>query len=509
MNLSVSKGTAAANKVSTLVVFVPQQSSSKVSLPGLDKDVVAAVSDAVSEGIFSGKKEEIMPLMNCGVESAKHLLLIGLGKVKSNDYELVRRVSSVAYNKLKALKVSGAGYDLLSLTKHTKDNAHAVQAAVEGIELSAFKMDKYVGKAGSSKKKSKDEKKGLGDIVFLAGGKLSVASLKKAVTQGQMISEGVNFCRELGDLPGNMMTPAILASEVQKAAKGTGLKVTVFDKARIKKEKMGGLLGVSLGSDKDPRFIIIEYKGAAASKKPIALVGKGLTFDAGGISLKPAGGMDEMKYDMQGGAAVIGTMLAVAKLKLKANVVAYIPSTENMPGPGANKPGDILTARNGKTIEVLNTDAEGRLILADALVYATEKKPKLVMDAATLTGAMLIALGNIHTGVFSRDNNLVKKIQAAADKAAELVWPMPIVDDHASDMKGVFADLSNIGATRGAGSSTAAAFLEHFVENDVPWAHFDIAGTAWNQGNRHPYCPKKGATGALVRTWVEFIKANS
>jgi leucyl aminopeptidase len=507
MNLSVSKGTATANKVSTLVVFVPQQSSSKVSLPGADKDVVALLKHCVEDGHFKGGKEETLSLLHTKVEGAEHLLFVGLGDVKTNDYELVRRVSSVAYSKLKSLKATGAGFDLLTLTKHTKDNARAVRAAVEGIELTAYSMDEYKGKAAPKKKKSEEGNK-IERIVFLAGGKMSPASLKKAISEGQIISEGVNFTRRLGDLPGNLMTPAILASEVQKAAKGTGLIVTVFDKARIKKERMGGLLGVSLGSDKDPRFIMIEYKGAAASRKPIALVGKGLTFDAGGISLKPAASMDEMKYDMQGGAAVIGTMLAIAKLKLKANVVAYVPATENMPGPGANKPGDILTARNGKTIEVLNTDAEGRLILADALVYATEKKPKLVMDAATLTGAMVVALGNTYTGVHSRDNNLVKKVQEAADKSDENMWPMPIHDDHSNDMKGVFADLQNISNFRGAGSSTAAAFLENFIENDVPWAHFDIAGTGWNQGNRHPYCPKKGATGALVRTWVEFIRAN-
>lgn len=504
MNLSVNKGSATDNKVSTLVVFAPEQSS-KVSLPGADKEVSQLLTTAVSQELFKGAKEETLALMNTGISQAQHVLFVGLGPVKTNDYEIVRRVSSVAFSKLKSLKVKSAGYDLLTLTKHTKDNSRAVQAAVEGIELTDYKMDEYKGQASSKKKK---EPSTLESLVFLAGGKLSVASLKKAITQGQIIAEGVNFTRRLGDLPGNLMTPAILAGEVQKASKGTGLKVTVFDKARIKKEKMGGLLGVSLGSDKDPRFIIMEYKGAAASKKPIALVGKGLTFDAGGISIKPAAGMDEMKYDMQGGAAVIGTLLAVAKLKLKANVIGYIPASENMPGPGANKPGDILTARNGKTIEVLNTDAEGRLILSDALVYASEKKPKLIMDAATLTGAMVVALGNTYTGVFSRDSSLVDKVKAAADKANENVWPMPIHDDHAGDMKGVFADLQNISNYRGAGSSTAAAFLEHFIENEVPWAHFDIAGTGWNQGNRHPYCPKKGATGALVRTWVEFIRAN-
>jgi leucyl aminopeptidase len=291
-----------------------------------------------------------------------------------------------------------------------------------------------------------------------------------------------------------------------KAAKGTKLKVTIWDKARIKKEKMGGLLSVARGSSEEPRFIIMEYKGAAASKKPVCFVGKGLTFDTGGISIKPSAGMEEMKYDMCGGANVIGTMLAIAKLGLKINAVGLVPSTENMPGPEATKPGDVFVARNGKTVEVFNTDAEGRLILADALAYASELKPAAIFDIATLTGAILIALGNHYTGVFTRDEKLMDKIQSAADDAAEKVWHMPIDDFHVEDVKGTHADLCNITGHRFAGSSTAAAFLEQFVEKDIPWAHFDIAGTGWNVNSRFPYHPKKGASGIIVRTFVELAQ---
>lgn len=505
MNLSLAKGTAQQNKLSTLVIYSPKQTKTKVSLPGVGKDILAALKSAVEDEAFSGAKDETLSLRSANVDGAEHVLFVGMGEPKSNDYEAIRRAASVTFNTLKGLKAKSAGLDMTTLFKSVKDSATGLQAATEGIALSGYKLDKF---KSSAKKDSKSKKGELSGLAFL-GPKAPTAAQKKALVAGATIGEAVNFARLVGDTPGNLMTPTILANETVKAAKGTKLKVTVFDKARIKKEKMGGLLGVSLGSDKDPRFIIMEYKGAAASKKPIALVGKGLTFDAGGISIKPAAGMDEMKYDMQGGAAVIATMLAVARLGLKVNVTGYVASTENMPGPGANKPGDILTARNGKTIEVLNTDAEGRLILADALVYATEKKPKVVMDAATLTGAMVVALGNTHTGVFSRDQKLVKKVQEAGERSGEWMWPMPITDYHVDDMKSPFADLQNISSFRGAGSSTAAAFLEQFVENDVPWAHFDIAGTGWNQGSRFPYCPKKGATGALVRTWIEFIKANS
>jgi leucyl aminopeptidase len=289
-------------------------------------------------------------------------------------------------------------------------------------------------------------------------------------------------------------------------AHGTGLKVTIWDKARIKKEKMGNLLGVSLGGGEDPRLIVMEYNGGAKSKKPICYVGKGLTFDCGGISIKPSAGMEEMKYDMMGGAAVIATMLAIAKLKLKVNVIGVVPSSENMPGPHANKPGDITTARNGKTTEVNNTDAEGRLILSDALVYASEQKPEFIVTAATLTGAMVIALGDVHTGFYSRDNKLTQKITKSAAASGENIWEMPMTEEHLKDMKGTYADLQNVSQRRGAGSAQAAVYLGEFVEKEIPFAHFDIAGTAYHNGHRLPYAPARGASGVIVRTFIELAK---
>lgn len=505
MQISLKKGSADDNKLTTLVVFASEQTGAKVSLPGAEKDLVSLIDEAYQKGEFSGAKDESLCFRNCNVSGAHHVVVVGLGKAATNDYEVARRGAAVALSTLKSGKIRNAGLDLTSLGKTLKDKAKVVQVATEGLLMMDYEFDWYKTKP---KKKDKKTYEGVEQLALLADSKSNMNSLKKGLEAGMIVGESINFARVLGDTPGNLMTPDILAKETQKAAKGIAkLKVTVWDKARIKKEGFGGLYGVSLGSSQDPRFIIMEYKGAAASKKPVALVGKGLTFDSGGISIKPSQSMDEMKYDMQGGSTVIATMLAVAKLKLKVNVVAYVPASENMPGPAANKPGDIFTARNGKTVEVLNTDAEGRLILSDALAYASEKKPRAILDAATLTGAMVIALGNTHTGVFSRDSKLVKKVQDAADSADELVWPMPLTDYHSADMKGAHADLQNISAFRGAGSSTAAAFLENFVADGIPWAHFDIAGTGWNQANRYPYCPKKGASGALVRTWIEFIKS--
>ena len=303
------------------------------------------------------------------------------------------------------------------------------------------------------------------------------------------------------------MTPTILANEVKAYTKNTRIKTIIWDKKKIEKENMGGLYGVSLGSSQEPRFIIMEYKGGKASKKPVILVGKGLTFDSGGISIKPSKAMDEMKFDMCGGAAVIGAMLAIEKLSLKVNATGLISSSENMPGQSANKPGDILKARNGKTMEVLNTDAEGRLVLADALSYACEQKPEVIFDAATLTGAMIVALGDIFTGLFTKNKPLVERVKKASLKTGERIWQMPLVEEHTEDMKSTFADVANMSSVRGASSSTAAAFLEHFVDKSIPWAHFDIAGTAWNTDNRLEYCSKRQASGVLVRTFVELARS--
>ena len=343
--------------------------------------------------------------------------------------------------------------------------------------------------------------------MFLSAPSEKQKAVQKGLKTGQILAESTNFAKRLANYPGNLMTPSILANEIKKQTQNTKIKTTVWDKKRIEKEKMGGLLGVSLGSSQEPRFIIMEYKGAGASKKPVALVGKGLTFDSGGISLKPAVAMDEMKFDMCGAAAVVGALLAIEKLGLKANVTGYISSSENMPGQGANKPGDILVARNGKSMEVLNTDAEGRLILADALSYASEQKPQVIFDAATLTGAILMSLGNIYTGFFTKKEDLAARITRAGEVTGEKLWRMPLAEEHTEDIKSVFADVANISSTRGAGSSTAAAFLEHFVDKSIPWAHFDIAGTAWNVNNRLEYCSRKMASGVMVRTFVELARS--
>ena len=463
-----------------------------------EKEIQEIFESSTEDKLITGALQEVITFREANLNNFRHVLVVGLGAETKINHEVVRQAAAALLKEMKTVKLTEVCVSLDGLTSSKKDRAEYVQAFVEGLHLAGYTFDEL--------KNIKDKK----ETKILTINLVSKTAKDKALVQvfqtAAVLAEATNFARRLGDMPGNLMTPTILADHVIKGAKGSGLKVTAWDKKRIEKEKMGGFLGVAQGSNQEPRFIVMEYNGAAKTKKPVAFVGKGLTFDSGGISLKPGAKMEDMKYDMCGGAAVIGTMLAIARLKLKINAIAFVPATENMPNGRATKPGDVHTARNGKTFEINNTDAEGRLILSDALCYASEQKPAVIIDAATLTGAMVVALGNIHTGYFTRNAALKTKVEKAAQVSGELVWNMPLVDQHVKDMKGVYADLSNISYSGGAGSSTAAGFLEQFVDDSIPWAHFDVAGTAYACGNRLNYCSPKGATGVMVRTFVELAK---
>lgn len=508
MKVVLKKGPA--SELSTLVLLAAKDpKSGKVVLPKLSAEMSQLAAYATSDSNFSGDKKEQVFFRRCNVDGYTNVLFVGLGPVASLSPESFRVAGAYVYNALKANKISSAGLMADSLLKSTRKPEAALGAFVEGFELSDYDytdLKNLKAKTGGSKKTDDKNSASLKQLTVVFS-QAPTAAMQKALERAEILVECQDFARWLGDSPGNYMTPTILADETAKAAKGTGLKVTIWDKARIKKERFGGVLAVAQGSSEEPRFIIMEYNGAAKSSRPVCFVGKGLTFDTGGISIKPSAAMEEMKYDMCGGAAVIATMLALARLKAKVNVIGLVPSSENMPGSHAFKPGDVYVARNGKTVEVFNTDAEGRLILGDALAYGSEQKPQAMFDAATLTGAILIALGNTHSGVFTRDPKLMSRVQEAADESGELVWPMPLTDFHSEDMKGTHADLCNISGSRLAGSATAAAFLEQFVEPGIPWAHFDIAGTAWNVNSRFPYCQRKSASGIIVRTFVELAES--
>ncbi|MFP5518804.1 MAG: leucyl aminopeptidase [Bdellovibrionia bacterium] len=501
MNINLINKEISQVTAQTLVVFSKAAAQKDKPAKVTHSDLAKTLAQSVEDKTITGKHLEAITFREMNFSGFRHVVVVGLGKENELDHESVRQSVAAGFEAAKGLKSKEVALHFDGITTNKKEASDFLKAVAEGLMLASYSFDELKSKKDEKSKKTPE------DVFHVVTKLASDKNLKKCFEDGIILGSCVNFSRRLGDMPGNLMTPTILADHAVQAAKGTSLKVTVWDKARLEKEKMGGLLGVSRGSAQDPRFIIMEYKGAAASKKPVVFVGKGLTFDCGGISIKPSAGMEEMKFDMCGGANVIGTMLAIAKLKLKVNVIGLVPATENLAGPAATKPGDVHTARNGKTFEINNTDAEGRLILADALSYATEQNPQFIVDAATLTGAMVVALGNTHTGYFTRSKEMKSAIEKAAVVSGEWVWHMPLCDHHVKDMQGTYADLSNISSGKGAGSATAAAFLEQFVGEGIPWAHFDIAGTGWAVGNRLNYCSKKGASGVMIRTFVELAKS--
>ncbi len=478
----------------TLVVFAKANADKTKLAKITHADTAKALQTSLDEKLIGGAASEIISFREARFLGFRNVICVGLGAELTQ--EVLRQAGAALCKEIKTIKTTEIFVNFDGVFANKKDLPAYLQAFVEGVQLADYSFDEL----------KSAPKENIKIDIHLITKSAKDKTLQAAFQQAIILANCTNFAKRLGDLPGNLMTPTILAESVMEAARGSELKVSAWDKKRIEKEKMGGLLGVAQGSAQEPRFIVMQYFGTVKAKKPVAFVGKGLTFDSGGISIKPSAKMEEMKYDMGGGAAVIATMLAIAQLKLKINAIAFVPATENMPGSRATKPGDVHTARNGKTFEVNNTDAEGRLILADALCYASEQNPEVIIDAATLTGAIVVALGNVHTGYFTRNSVLKNKIEKAAASSGELVWNMPLTDAHVKDMKGTFADLSNVSSATGAGSATAAGFLEQFVDQNIPWAHFDIAGTAWACGNRLNYCTAKGATGVMVRTFVELAK---
>jgi len=442
---------------------------------------------AVKLESFKGSLGE--SLMIYGTSSIKRIYLYGLGDVKSTGSDLLRslsaKVSKDAINK----KMKSIHLYIDSFTANGKFN----NAVIEGALLGSYYFDEY--KSSTSKKNSLDT------IIFVSNQK------ELPVKEGIALCESVSLSRDLGNHPANIQTPTYLAKKAEDISAADNMKCEIIDVSRFKKMKLNSFYGVAQGAKEPAKMILVNYKGGPVSSKPIALVGKGLTFDSGGISIKPAPKMDEMKFDMCGAATVLGLMNAVALLQPKVNIVFAIGATENMPGSNAQRPGDIVKAYNGKTIEVLNTDAEGRLVLADVLSYVNKKfNPECILDFATLTGAVIVALGNRATGVMGNNTNLINDIKKSSEKSDEKVWELPLWPEYSKDIKGTYADIQNIGKN-GAGTITAGAFLKEFVEN-TPWCHFDIAGTAWGPKTPH-YQPDFGATGVAVRLVYDFIKNRS
>lgn len=455
-----------------------------------DKATGGLLKKLLQDGEMDGKCGKTLVVQYPADAKCKRVMLVGCGKA---DELNGRNYSKVVASAARATNQSGAtdaASYLAELDVSGQDSYWKVRTLVETTRSISYTPDKL------KSKKDRDSYPLRRLLVNVASGESKMA--RGALVDGEAIADGVELARTLGDLPGNVCTPSYLASQARKLGKTCSyLKVSVMDEAGMKKLGMGALLSVSRGSREAARLISLEYKGGASGEKPVVLVGKGVTFDSGGISIKPGAAMDEMKYDMCGAASVLGTLKACVAMELPINVVGVIPATENLPDGNASKPGDIVTSMSGQTIEVLNTDAEGRLILCDALTYSAKFKPDTVIDIATLTGACVIALGSHAAGLLSNDDDLADALLAAGKSAGDRAWHMPLWEEYQPQLKSNFADMANIGG-REAGTITAACFLSRFTEK-YRWAHLDIAGVAWKGGDA------KGATGRPVALLTQFL----
>ena len=453
-----------------------------------EKALQDAAAEVISSGEVSSKSFETTLLHHPAKLKAKRLLLLGGGKAKKFSVSELRKLAGAATRTLKSRSLRSFAF----LAPDTIKLEDAVRAIVEGAFIGNFDPDTY-------KSDRKDQK--IDALTIVARG--DQGALLKAMEEARVIGESQNFTRELVNEPSNRMTPSVLADHARRMSQQVGLKCEVYGADKIKELKMGAFWGVAQGSDEPPALIVMRYEPAGAPDKPVlGLVGKGVTFDTGGISIKPADGMEKMKYDMAGGATMIGAMRAIALLKPKVKVIGIVCATENMPSGKAQKPGDIQTAMSGKTIEIINTDAEGRLVLADGLCYARQLGCTHLIDAATLTGAVVVALGYANAGVFANDDAMYEQFGKALNRAGEKMWRLPLDDEYKEQIRSNIADIMNTGGRWG-GAITAAMFLKEFAE-DTPWIHLDIAGTAWMEDSK-PWIAK-GPSGIALRSLVEFAK---
>ncbi len=460
----------------------------EVSIETTDAAVKTAAAEVIASGEVTGKSFEVTLLHHPASLKAKRLLLLGGGKAKTFSAFDLRRLAGAA---VRTLKSRGLRSFAFVAPQHSTPE-ESVKAVVEGAFVGNFDADTY--------KSDRNDQK-IDELTVVAAG--DQTKLQRSMEASRVIGESQNFTRQLVNEPSNRMTPTMLADQAKKMAQEVGLKCEVYGADKIKELKMGAFWSVAQGSDEAPALIVLRYEPAGAPENPVlGLVGKGITFDTGGISIKPADGMEKMKYDMAGGAAMLGAMRAIALLKPKVKVTAIVCATENMPSGKAQKPGDVQIAMSGKSIEIINTDAEGRLVLADGLFYARQLGCTHLVDAATLTGAVVVALGYVNAGIFANDEQMYERFSKAEDKAGEKFWRMPLDEEYKEVIRSGIADIVNSGGRWG-GAITAAMFLKEFAE-ETPWLHLDIAGTAWTEEAK-PWIAK-GPSGIAVRSLVEFVK---
>jgi leucyl aminopeptidase len=491
MQIQLATRPYASMEADALVTYVFDGDNKLDGVAGeIDRAMSGRLGSLVSSGEITGKALELVLIHFPQGLAAQKLLLVGAGKPGKFATSDLRKIAGAALRHLKARGVK----NFVFLTREAERGPEAAQAVVEGLIVADFESDKY----RTDKKKSEIQS------VSLAGFDAGLAgNLNAAIERGRVIADSQNFARDLINEPSNYLTPSMLAAKAEAMAKEVGLGIEVLDERRIHELKMGALIGVAQGSVEPPRVIVLRYvpETAAVGAPLLGLVGKAVTFDTGGISIKPANNMEKMKYDMGGGATMLGAMRALAYLKPKVPVIAIVPATENMPGGRAQKPGDVQVAMSGKTIEVINTDAEGRLILADGITYAKTLGCTHLIDAATLTGAIEVALANVNVGAFGTPREFLDQFLASAAAVGEKMWPMPMDDEYEEMIKSNIADIRNTGSGKGGGAITAAWFLKEFAE-ETPWVHLDIASTCWVDEGR-PWLAK-GPTGIAIRAIVDF-----
>jgi leucyl aminopeptidase len=491
MQIQLATRPYASMEADALVTYVFDGDNKLDGVAGeIDRAMSGRLGSLVSSGEITGKALELVLIHFPQGLAAQKLLLVGAGKPGKFATSDLRKIAGAALRHLKSRGVK----NFVFLTRESERGPEAAQAVVEGLIVADFESDKY----RTDKKKSEIQS------VSLAGFDGGLAgNLNEAIEHGRVIADSQNFARDLINEPSNYLTPSMLAAKAEAMAKEVGLGIEILDERRIHELKMGALIGVAQGSVEPPRVIVLRYvpETAAVGAPLLGLVGKAVTFDTGGISIKPANNMEKMKYDMGGGATMLGAMRALAYLKPKVPVIAIVPATENMPGGRAQKPGDVQVAMSGKTIEVINTDAEGRLILADGITYAKSLGCTHLIDAATLTGAIEVALANVNVGAFGTPREFLDQFLASAAAVGEKMWPMPMDDEYEEMIKSTIADIRNTGSGKGGGAITAAWFLKEFAE-ETPWVHLDIASTCWVDEGR-PWLAK-GPTGIAIRTIVDF-----
>ena len=497
MEFSIKTGSSEKQRHECVMVGVYESQQLSAAAQALDKVSDGYISNLLKRGDLDGKLEKTLMLHDVPNVKSERVLLVGLGK--REDFSEKKYAKAVRAS-IKSLSASAATEALTYLADLPVNNISARRKAALLVEMAVDATYRFEA-IKRKKQDSGEAKKSLKALAIYIEDTAQAKEAEAGVADGKALGAGVSFTKDLGNLPPNICTPTYLAEQALALGKTYGLKVEVLERADIEKLGMGSFLGVTQGSEQPPKLIVMQHLKGKKEDKPVVLVGKGITFDTGGISLKPGAEMDEMKYDMCGAASVLGTFKAIAEMNLPLNVVGVIPTCENMPDGRATRPGDVLTSMSGLTIEVLNTDAEGRLILCDALTYAERFEPSAVIDVATLTGACVIALGHHATGLFSNNDALAKELLHAGEAALDRAWHMPLWEEYQPQLDSNFADMANIGG-RAAGSVTAACFLSRFTEK-YDWAHLDIAGTAWKSGK------EKGGTGRPVPMLTAFLASRA